>query len=73
MSDDQTAVLAEIRDALRGQLAEYKRVSSEMADRQKTIISQQWKMIRLYKLLLLVVGIMICTTAFFFWYYYGGR
>jgi type VI protein secretion system component VasF len=65
LGEDQERLLTEIRDILREQLEEYRRVTSQSLDYQRRAVLRQEQFARLYRVVLVVGALLI---AAFIWY-----
>jgi type VI protein secretion system component VasF len=63
--DDQQRLLTEIRDILREQLEEYRRVTSQSLEYQQRAVLRQEQFGRLYKFALVGVALLVAAAV---WY-----
>jgi hypothetical protein len=63
--DDQQRLLTEIRDILREQLEEYRRVTSQSLEYQRRAVLRQEQLGRLYKFALVGVALLVVAAV---WY-----
>ena len=63
--DDERQLLTEIRDVLRAQLDEYRRVTSQSLDYQRRAVLRQEQLGRLYKVALAGVALLVIAAV---WY-----
>jgi CHASE3 domain sensor protein len=68
MADDNAAMLAQIRDAIREHTSEYKRISEETLKGQRAIIAQYKRQIVASKILAVILMVFALTMGYFmFW------
>jgi CHASE3 domain sensor protein len=66
---DQLKLLAEIRDAQREHLAEYRKVAQESLALQKQAVARQEQIAKLYRRVLVAGGVLILLLLIVFVYY----